>query len=443
MEEIVVCESCGESISTEEAIEINGKYYCKNCIEDMLNDGEIYICKRCGKYVFEDNVRIVDEDPYCDNCFYNVDAYLCDFCGEYHYCGTGEIWLEDAEEYMCADCQDRYDYYCCEHCGRYFRHCDDGTWDDDDWYCEDCVSEGYGPSRVIQEYHSMQYRALTFHPYDRRELHMGVEIEMDGAYSDAEEIANDAIDIFNHGDDFMNPEHDGSVDVEIITEPATLDYFESLRPKFDKFFDRVNHYGFNYGVDTNAGGHIHVDKKWFDYDESHDWALTINKLAYVFYRYYYELLAFAHRRYPRRYGCSHEYYMRYKDLPSDIGESYVDECRCSYTRDRYYALNLTNENTIEFRIFGAYHSTEQLFAYLKFSKRLCELALNKTMAEFKEMTFEELLGDDPEIRHIWNLEKHRFFDFIRDNTDAISEDEYAEYAKEFPEEFNIAEREAI
>ena len=74
---------------------------------------------------------------------------------------------------------------------------------------------------------------------------------------------------------------------------------------------------------------------------------------------------------------------------------------------RYYAVNLTNSETVEIRLWKGTLNPETFEATLRFTARLAEICKNTTAAELSKMSFEDLLGSNGVIRSYWERAKER------------------------------------
>ena len=68
---------------------------------------------------------------------------------------------------------------------------------------------------------------------------------------------------------------------------------------------------------------------------------------------------------------------------------------------RYYAVNLTNSETVEIRLWKGTLNPETFEATLRFTARLAEICKIITAVELSKMSFEDLLGNNPVIRSYW------------------------------------------
>ena len=269
----------------------------------------------------------------------------------------------------------------------------------------------------IDNYHTMKhddnYRFIG--DSDRKdELYMGFELEVDhfddsDSYDDeddycdvvSKDIDNCTDHIFNlaSSDDegfprfgeFVHYEEDGSLNngFEIITQPASVSkHLEFCAPKafYDQMVKTCRAYGFLSHDARTCGLHIHLDKKFFgSYLDS-----CTAKLMFLFERHWDDLKKFSRRReegWCHRRGSSNRP-VNYK--------AYIDEAKHGYP-DRYFAVNISNDNTIEIRLWRGTLNLDTLRATLKFTARLAQLAKDKTTVELAKMSFKDILGDDPDI----------------------------------------------
>lgn len=116
------------------------------------------------------------------------------------------------------------------------------------------------------------------------------------------------------------------------------------------------------------GCHIHVSRDAFGDTEAAQDA-CIARILYFFEKHWDELLAFSRRthrqldRWAARYG--------YKEQPRDI----LEHAKKGSHAGRYACINLTNTDTIEFRMFRGTLKLNTLIATLQLVDRICDVAL--------------------------------------------------------------------
>ena len=339
LEEVMIdeqlCYSCATDIYT----------YCDMCEEVVkINETvEIYNCE-------------VDEwQHFCEDCEDNEDVF---------YCVAHDRWELDRNSRYIRNygtiCNDEFywgDYFTCPNCDEHW-HIDDGYWDDDteEYYCDGCYQDVV-ENRVIKRYHyhtdeyEYEKRKTTKDREEKNDMCFGIELEVEDRCSDL--TINDMASILQGRTDDFIYEHDGSLDegFEIISFPFTKDYMkEELQFTIADMLNVLKVRG--YGASERCGLHFHMTKT--------TWKNTV-KMACLMEYYQKELRKISKR--------SNGKIDRWCDFYTDLGKSEL--CRLGVNRvefalenddSRYRALNITNRNTIEVRIFSATTNFEELMA---------------------------------------------------------------------------------
>lgn len=372
MEEKLYCVECEKEIEKENAFEFDGEYYCEDCYHDnyfVCDDcGEIeskenmYItsrgnnicescyendystCERCGEIEFVDDMVEVDSDTryvcyVCQGCA-DYYYYKCDDCGKYFSSGRGNTVYHDGyEETICDNCLDNGSYCYCEDCGEYY-HEDNMTYceDDDCYYCDGCIENHQ--SGIICAYHDHD-NELEFFGNDKNNTvpYFGVELEIDKGSSNIE-CAEYTKDQFPYN--FIYFEHDGSLDdgYENITQPATLLYHYNLKDTYQEVFKYLSSKGYRSHDTSTCGLHVHFNRNFFEENED----LYITRLLYLTEKFWDNLVKFSRRKLDKL--------QRWADKYDSTPEKVLEDMK-GYRLDRYKAVNLTNDDTIEFRLFRA------------------------------------------------------------------------------------------
>ena len=394
----VECEDCGEIVLYDDAVQYKGVWYCKHCC---------VTCHWCGHLVPDSEAIKYRGFFYCPDCCTN-----CSWCGElvpndYIYYTT------DTEEPFCPDCWDDHTYVC-ERCGDHYEDRDNIYYceEDDAYYCEYCLNIVESNRGPINSYHTMKdHEAPTFYGDEPRNntLHMGFELEVDiksglPVSADRNEMASHIQTIFT--DDFFRFEDDVSLSNrgwENISQPATLKYLLEHRNEFhDMFFYLISH-GMRSHDSERCGLHIHLDREFFGNEED----AAIAKMLYIFEKFQSNMMRFSRRTWHqiiewskfRTFGLG----TRGKTWITDA----IKESKSLRHSSRYYAVNLTNSDTIEIRLWRGTLSLDTFFATLKFTERLAELCKKIHAIPLSKMSWEDLLGDDPDILAYWETVKDR------------------------------------
>lgn len=360
-DERIVCDICGEEISADKVIYVDGKYICDSCKDD-----NVYFCDCCGRTVLEENSHYIDEQTICNRCF-ERSYEPCAECGEMVY--RYDMHMTHDGNRVCESCAD-YCYRTCENCGGLV-HEDDIYYDsNDNCYCENCYNELR--SKVIHNYyykpipifHGSSYSNATFPMY------MGVELEIDNAGEDGEN-AQILLDIANANAEHIYCKHDGSLSegFEIVSHPATLDYHLS-DIAWREVMEEALSMGYRSHDTDTCGLHVHVSRRalgdTFEQEEE-----TISKILYFIENNWDDMLRFTRRtrrnleHWASRYGLEESVEKTYKKAKGDFS--------------RYRCLNLQNDNTIEFRMFRGTLKHETFVSTLQLVHEICRVCKVCTM----------------------------------------------------------------
>lgn len=335
MNEEVMCYYCGAVHKRGETfLDIHDHIICDDCRRDP---DIVFLCPDCGRLVpAGEGVEILDENHelyrvVCKRCA-DWNYYLCYDCGNYFLCGdTAYVVVDGVANRYCENCLN--DYYRCERCGDYFSA---DNFNADSRQCYEC------DRRIILEYNA-DIDWCQFGSFDK---HFGIELEIENRKCkfDRDELACKLRDDWL-GDHAVY-KHDGSLEdgFEVVTHPHTWEEFNKL-PWRDILQD-ISDCGYDSHNNTRCGLHIHVDRKWFGDDPEESYR-NIAKLAFV-YNWCWNFFLGCSRRtesqyqdWAKRYTCSERLDSVIADLKNFRDHNY------SY---RYYAINLSNSRTVEFRL---------------------------------------------------------------------------------------------
>ena len=249
------------------------------------------------------------------------------------------------EAHDCADVR-------CEHCGRLMKRTGSAY-----HICGTCLRERIG--RRI-DYHNF-HLPVQFEKPEKREkrLHMGMEIEFNidrSAYANkfAEHIHDTLNTDAENGYIFAHVEADGSLEnygAEVVTMPRTIATLYKMRDKLTSAFGDIKRRARGYHSTTgaaytanNCGLHVHVDRKFLGEDVEKAEVL-ITRMLCTFPQFFQDLSGREADRYD------------YAKMPSasesekhnifKIHKKVLDS-----RADRYMALNVEPNDTVEFRLFA-------------------------------------------------------------------------------------------
>ena len=338
----------------------------------MLN----HTCTHCGCVLAADDVFVYQDEVYCEDCFNEVTV-LCDNCGERIYRDNCEC---DGHITLCGQCY-ADDYVACDRCGRLvFR--DNALYEDDDEdipYCAACYQS-------LSCIHHYNYKPEPVF-YGAGDRYFGVELEVD----EGGEIHENAKRVLELAGNRVYCKHDGSLNegFELVTHPMTLEYHFTEMP-WEKMLNKLKSMGYRSHQTSTCGLHIHVNRTSFGYtyDEQDE---AIARVLFIVEKFWHELVKFSRRtvsqldRWAARYG--------YQDCPKEI----LKTAKGGY--GRYACVNLTNENTIEFRIFRGSLKHNTLIAALQMVNRICNAAVSLSDDEVKELLWADFAAEctEPEL----------------------------------------------
>lgn len=363
-EPILLCKDCLSSL-----------HRCKNC-DTILSDYADHEVLESGKWLCQD---CYDENYFtCESCHevFHIDDQNGDYCQECHY----EIYIE------CHACQDEIrrdsantnditdNYYCnscyneifstCEDCGRDVTREDSWSSYEEMYLCESCYEDRQTDNNT--HIHEYGYRPeLTFYTISqtltddtKEDLFMGIELEVDGDDIDNDNFITEQQELIESMPIYLC--HDGSLEngFEIISHPATLEYHKKL--EWQKLIKTLRNYKYRSHDYKTCGLHVHINKSYLGstYEEID---VTLSKILIFYERCWEKIVIFSRR--------TTEQYKRYAN---NYGQSTTDDKEIKHLlntakrSDRYFAVNLNNHRTIEFRIFRGTLIYKSFIAALEF-----------------------------------------------------------------------------
>ena len=353
MHELYVCDHCGDHHPLEEMIAVSGDYLCQSCADELT-----VLCDDCGR-------RIYTDDDEGDDC-----------------------------RVLCRDCRDRY-YTRCDRCGVLIRN-EDVYHHDDDYLCRDCYDD-ICESGPIHEYDYVP--ELVFHGKGLRKF--GVELEIDEGGKDWEN-AKKILNVANENATNLYIKSDGSLDdgLELVTHPMSLEYHLHEMP-WAAVLDEAKRLDYRSHSTNTCGLHVHISRMAFGctYETQEE---CIARLVFFVEKFWPELLRFSRRtqgqlnRWAARYGM--------KLNPKD--QMYHAKNSCA---GRYTAVNLTNVDTVEIRLFRGTLKLNTLIATLQLVDHLCEVAVSMSDQELQDMSWFDFLARITERELIQYLKERRLY----------------------------------
>lgn len=395
-----VCDVCGETIERRmEQLTVDGITYCPDCYDE-----EFAPCHVCEEMVHEHELCNVGGDVWlCHNCA--RDYVECSRCGVMVlYEDTTEV---NGGDLYCHSCTDNYVYFCVE-CGEAILGDDTYTFDGNDYYCEEC----YEKHSVIQEYHSGHKEGLTFFrdedtamgrrmDFGEEELFFGMELEVDRTEGkedsnlSKEDVAREVIDRLQY--EFVHCENDGSLSngFEIITQPMQIEMLQNrLKKSMKSIAEFMTDNGFRSHNTETCGLHFHVSRRAFG-DDSMERMVNIVKVYTIMENLWDGFVKFSRRseKNLERWAAQYNIDKTQDDTPVDIYQKLSGDC------SRYRALNISNDATVEFRMFRGTLKPETILATLQLVYGVIAVAKTKDINEIVNIkTFKELIDEIYRLR---------------------------------------------
>lgn len=396
-EDIITCTDCGtEMLASLAKRDINDLPLCQKCFNKKY-----FVCAECGNiHKITKKTAIVDGKRYCEDCL-SRNFYMCDSCGKYHRNLTsttnetdikvtvGKISLRSPYfviEKWCPECISKYSAICPNCQTRYStknfteNFMQKALLKGEYGYCPKCLTSdsryiiGYyeKPSGLFFYKDDVDGQVIDGHSNKLKEtIFYGVEMEMDAKVTRGRIVscAEDTARYLTIMRNDVYAKHDGSVDdgIEIITRPCSIE-----RHLETDLWDEINNTAINFkmrGHDSlKTGYHIHISRAPFKNVEEYGL-----KFIHAFEMFWDDWVKFSRRTSEQLHWCK-----KY-NLSDEVLRDRIDSnqlyCHGDHNQ-RYFAVNLTNDKTIEIRIFRASLKTDTVKATLWCVSNLSERIRN-------------------------------------------------------------------
>jgi len=347
------------------------------------------LCTCCGEIITNDYYSTVYDEPICDNCAEN-ECSRCECCGDLVY--DVDAYGSDYDRCLCESCFDQF-YAHCDSCDDLV-HRDDLHEYDDGYYCERCYHE---KTQIIRNY---SYKPPVIF-YGKGERFLGVELEIDKGGKDTDN-AQELLEIANNSKkQHLYIKTDSSLDdgLELVTHPMTLDYHLN-KFNWESILRTAVNIGYRSHQTSTCGLHVHVNRDAFGDDEEEQ-EEVISRILYFVEQHWLELVKFSRRtesalnRWAARFG--------YEPSPSEV----MSKAKSCY--GRYYAVNLCNAHTIEFRLFRGTLKLNTLLATLQMVDKICDIAMKLDDGDLQALSWSEFVSHIEAPQLIQYLKERRLY----------------------------------
>lgn len=346
-----------------------------DCFNELLYDNEYVTCNDCGDWAHSDTTHVPHDhdNNVCTPCIDNSYRYS-EYYEEYVYSDHARYGLDrDGDEVIFHEDDDNFSY-------------DD---DEDTWVHHDF---GGRKPQLLGSYHSRARvgRQPFMHSIwtKRNDRFMGVELEVevkDGNIDDHVETLNAKLNDGEVGKRVYF-EADGSLThgFEIITNPMGLDgHYELWSALQDRDLTR----GMRSHDTSTCGLHVHVSRK-----NMH--TMQLNKMnVFLNHPDNQELIKAVARRYDVNYAR--------------IAQKKLSNAH-KYDYERRDALNITNDRTVEFRIFKGTLVHDTLLSAIEFANAVVNFTMPASSAGFHLSTqrFIDFIDSPSQRSETKHLRKH-------------------------------------
>lgn len=322
-------------------------------VNDVTLEEEFFRCYSCRDYFPEDMAIGSANSEICQGCYENYYFY-CNGCDE--VCHNDDLQVYEGEAY-------------CENC--YERYCESEETTDVD------VLEAKAPDvNEVENYSYDVLRRLGFKGNSNDKIYFGIELETnsrsDSSYRDNARECNRLLQ------DYAVLKHDGSIGrgFEIVTCPATLKYHQETLTDF--FSNRPD--DLFVADPEEVGMHVHVSRKPLS-------PLTIGKMV--------EFINAEQNR---------DFVVKIAGRSSGWGKlngkKKIKEVKKSrYDLERREAINLTNPDTIEFRLFASSVDRDTVLSRLEFTHATVYFCMQTSIQELNKASFCSWLEKQPRTRY--------------------------------------------
>lgn len=380
-----ICHRCSRSVRLGSRYMLDGEVQrlCDDCRD------QLHHCSRCEGYFTAPLQAIMAADgnrQWCADCV-RAHSITCDDCGT--RIPSRECYRalrEDRERLICGRCYRRY--RSCANCGT-LRHRDDAEVDfvvrRGITYCSSC--DPGEPAMRLLEY---DYKPEEFHFHGNpKDIHYGVEFEVTAPRST---VARTIEVLGGHTHAYCK--RDGSLTnggYEIVTHPHTL---AAHRELWKPFWAHARTNGLR--SDGTTGMHVHIERlhlttyrcslmtAFLNSTANRDFVARIAGREANTYTKIKSTLQRPGRGYSRTTDWQRDEYgqIMYRTDPRTSRRMPIPRYRASVilseeNQDRYNALNLTNPDTVELRIFQTPMEEKRFWVNMEFTDALVHWSIGR------------------------------------------------------------------
>jgi len=179
-------------------------------------------------------------------------------------------------------------------------------------------------------------------------------------------------------------ERDGSLNsgFEIISNPMTFNYIMENKINIKNMLQELINNGYISHDSTTCGLHIHLSKNYFTENQ-------IDKLQFLIERFKKELIIFS-RRTSEQINSWAKFITDYPGTENEkINLDFIKKYKNK--SERYQVLNLSNSDTIEFRLIRGTLKTNTFLASIELLHNMAGIVKRKSLKDLEKITFADLI----------------------------------------------------
>lgn len=359
--DIVSCSNCGKPFAEggEPNITSDNKTLC-----DFCYDFRFHGCHTCERIIDRDNddyhTAYNGSELVCQGCFEDYYFY-CDNCGDCKSVDEAYAFQHN-ESTWCERCCDYYAYWC-DHCDE--RH-------QEGYECRPSrLIQGYcyRPDPIFRFYTSEDKYSFSYHEGDGKgQTFMGFELEVENYSATISDGANVFEELLEERLLYLKDDGSLSDGFEIVTHPCTLTYYHRHKDRWADPIAELLRLGYRSWNTSTCGMHIHVSRRAFK-NKAHLW-----RFAYFMNSNPLPLQRLAGRKSDQ-----------WASFEGQKGEaSKIIAGKKSYPNSRYVAVNLSNRDTVEIRIFRGSLLPRRIMSNLALVDSVVEYTRNMSVKEVND-----------------------------------------------------------
>ena len=338
---------------------------------DVIDNDSVVYCEDIEDYM------------HCDSAFYleNEDVYYSDNI-ELTYSDIEETYIHDSNVAYVVDSQGHEQPIHRDNLDNYYFE------EEEEIYYTDIA---YFNDNIIQDYGKTELPPVST---GKKDYYIGIELEMEKENSTFRERNENIVTILNEsGDNFSNLldwKKDGSLvdGVEMVTAPISLEIFKD---RVVPIIEKLQENGFTSEKSGRCGNHIHISKNVFSEEAQ-------SRLVLIYAKFEQQIKILSRR------GTNNSYC---RDVLENFDSLEIENsmkiASDQKNKGKCTAINFSNKNTIEFRVFRGTMNTNKLIANIQLVQLLADWSrktltihdiLNLNATDFKN---EILINDYAEL----------------------------------------------